>query len=155
WPDLEDRAPLVGFLEEVETTVATRPDVRARARFLRSLVYDRMGRQADAAKLRASLGLITRFQIVGPFDNEGRAGHAAVFGPERAFSHFDPKQSWDGKEHKVSWRELGPLGTQGVTLFDMALRPDANVVAYATVAVRSDKAQRIAVRTGSSGAIKA
>src|SRR5256885_3151875 len=33
--------------------------------------------------LRRRLGLVDKFWLVGPFDNDGRAGHAAVYGPER------------------------------------------------------------------------
>jgi transglutaminase-like putative cysteine protease/tetratricopeptide (TPR) repeat protein len=155
WDMLDDRAPLLQFLDEASADPRTRPDVRARAKYLDALVLDRLGRTSDAAKQRGQLGLITKFWVLGPFDNEGRTGHATAFKPESELAQpLDPKKQYDGKERAVSWRLLPEIATQGLVALDAALRPDTNVTAYLTTLVHVDKATRAAIRVGSSGAIK-
>ena len=65
-----------------------------------------------------------------------------------------PQVALEGKERPVGWRRLPKVVLQGLVPLDACLRPETNVTAYATVAVKSDKAERVAVRVGSSGAIK-
>jgi transglutaminase-like putative cysteine protease/tetratricopeptide (TPR) repeat protein len=153
WDLVQDRGPLVALLDEAAGAAAARPDIRGRAAYLRAIALDRLGRPDQAGALRKQLGLIGRFWVAGPFDNEGKAGHAAVYGPEKA-DRVDPQASWDGKEHKVGWRLLPELGVQGLVSLDAALRPEANVTAYAAVAVKVPRRTPAAIRVGSSGAIK-
>ena len=156
WEKLADRAPLVKFLDEVMASHAP-AEVRSRAAYLRALVYDRGGdRQggvAEAARLRKGLGLIERFWVAGPFDNEGKAGHDNVFGPESG--RFDPHATFAGKDRRVGWRLAPEVATGGMVALDAFLRPESNVTAYATVAVRASKAAHAALRVGSSGAVRA
>ena len=151
WDFLDDRSALDRFFAHVESSQAL-PDVRARARFLRSLLLDRFGQTKEAERLRRELGLVTRFWMVGPFDNEGRAGHAAVYGPEK--SAFDPAQHFSGKERQVGWRPLPAIAHQGALPLDLVLRPDSSATAYVTTVLRTEKPERIALRLGSSGPIK-
>jgi transglutaminase-like putative cysteine protease/tetratricopeptide (TPR) repeat protein len=155
WDLLPDRAPLVAFLDAAAGAAAARPEVRARAAYLRSIVLDRLGRHDEAETARRALGLMTRFWLVGPFDNEGRAGHGALFGPETA-AGFDSQASWPGKERSVAWRLLPSAATtQGMVVLESVLRPEGDGTAYLTVAVRAPRKLRAALRVGSSGAIKA
>ncbi|HWE27609.1 MAG TPA: hypothetical protein VHB97_06370, partial [Polyangia bacterium] len=156
WDGLDDRAPLVALLDRAVGSTAARADVKARAAFVRSLVLDRLGKTSDAEAERAKLGLLTQFWVVGPFDNEGRTGHATVFGPEKQLltpPRADAK--FDGKERSVSWRRMPAIATQGMVSLDAMLRPDTNVTAYLTTMVHVPKATRAALRVGSSGAIAA
>jgi tetratricopeptide (TPR) repeat protein/transglutaminase-like putative cysteine protease len=152
WEKLGDRAPLVKLLDEA-VAGRTQPEVRARATYLRALLHDRQGQKKEAAGLREKLALITRFQVAGPFDNEGKAGHDTVFGPENG--PFDAQASFAGKDRKVGWRLMPDVVTQGIVNLEAFLRPDANVTAYLTVAVRAEKATKAALRLGTSGAVKA
>jgi tetratricopeptide (TPR) repeat protein len=157
WDWLDDRAPLVAFLDEAAHAQAVRPDVRGRAGYLHSLLLDRLGRAKDARAERAALGLVTRFWIVGPFENEGRTGHATVYGPERALAGgLDPGVSFDGKDRSVRWRRAPELDHQGQVRLDAFLRPDSFVTGYLTTFVRVDPARstRVALRVGSSGPVK-
>ncbi len=156
WELVDDRAALVTFVDEAMVAKSAPPEVRARAKFLRAQLYDRQGRPDEAAKLRASLGMADRFLVVGPFDNEGKAGHAQPFGPEKDLKKtFDAQASYEGKERKVGWRALPEPAGDGPVAIDPWLRPDAQVTAYATVAVRAPRAMKAALRIGSSGAVKA
>ena len=154
WEMVADRAPLVAFIEEAAASKVAPPEVVARARFMRALVLDRQGKRDEADKERVRLGVISRFRFIGPFDNEGRAGHAAVLPPERAL--LGPADGCvAGKEREVCWRELPKIDVQGMVSVETVLRPDTLVTAFLTVAVKSERAEAAALRVGSSGAIKA
>jgi transglutaminase-like putative cysteine protease/tetratricopeptide (TPR) repeat protein len=156
WDVLDDRAPLVRFLDEAATSVTARADVRGRAAWLRSLVLDRLGQSSEAQKQRAALGLLTDFWVAGPFDNEGRTGHATPFGPEKQLGGaIDAAATFDGKERPVGWRRMPAIAAQGMVSLDAMLRPDTNVTAYLTTMVHVPKATRAALRVGSGGAVKA
>jgi len=111
WDKLSDRMPLVNFLDEVLASQA-QPEVKARAVYLRALVADRLGKTEEATGLRKQLGLVDRFVVTGPFDNEGKAGHETVFGPEEG--RFDEKASFSGKDRKLGWRVMPDVVTQGI-----------------------------------------
>lgn len=156
WDVLADRAPLARFLDEAAASPSARADVRGRAAWLRSLVLDRLGRASEAQKQRAELGLLTEFWVIGPFDNEGRTGHATVYPPEKQLGGaIDPAAKLDGRERPVSWRRMPPIAAQGMVSLDAMLRPDTNVTAYLTTMVHVPRATRAALRVGSGGAIKA
>jgi tetratricopeptide (TPR) repeat protein/transglutaminase-like putative cysteine protease len=155
WDVLDDRAPLARFLEEAAQNPKTRADVRSRAAWLRSLLMDRMGQASEASKARAELGLLTSWWVAGPFDNEGRTGHATAYGPEKKLTGaIDVSARFDGKERPVGWRSMPPIAAQGMVSLDAMLRPDTNVTAYLTTMVHVPKATRAAVRVGSAGAVK-
>ncbi|HEY2745919.1 MAG TPA: DUF3857 domain-containing protein [Polyangia bacterium] len=155
WDVLDDRAALAHFLDAATASGKARPDVRARAAWLRSLLMDRGGQASEATKARAELGLLTSWWVVGPFDNEGRSGHATVYAPEKQLvGPIDESAHFDGKERAVSWRLMPAIATQGMVSLDAMLRPDTNVTAYLTTMVYVPAATRAAVRVGSAGAIK-
>ncbi|MGZ3428615.1 MAG: hypothetical protein ACXVCV_18305, partial [Polyangia bacterium] len=155
WDVLDDRAALAHFLDEASASPRTRADVRGRAAWLRSLLLDRAGQASEAVKQRAELGLLTSFWVVGPFDNEGRTGHATRYAPEKSLAGpIDPAARFDGKERQVGWRLMPAISAQGMVSLDAMLRPDTNVTAYLTTMVHVPQATRAAVRVGSAGAIK-
>ncbi|MSP59076.1 MAG: DUF3857 domain-containing protein [Myxococcales bacterium] len=156
WTLVDDRAGISAMLDEVIADPRQRADLRGRAAYLRSVVADRVGDTALAKKLRAGLGFVTAWQVVGPFDNEGKTGHAQPFPVEKELAAaIDPAREYPGKGRPVKWR-LFPdqVVTQGMLALDAALRPDTNATAYATSFVRSDVAADIALRVGSAGAVK-
>ncbi|HEX6836672.1 MAG TPA: hypothetical protein VF334_08870, partial [Polyangia bacterium] len=155
WDVLDDRAPLIRLLDEAAASPRARADVRGRAAWLRSLLLDRSGQASEATKQRAELGLLTSFWVAGPFDNEGRTGHATVYAPEKQLvGPIDTSARFDGKERPVGWRLMPAIAAQGMVSLDAMLRPDTNVTAYLTTMVYVPKAARAAVRVGSAGAIK-
>ena len=133
---LDDRAALARFLDAAATSAKARPDVRGRAAWLRSLLFDRAGQASEASKARAELGLLTSWWVAGPFDNEGRTGHATVYAPEKTLvGPIDPNAHFDGKERAVGWRLMPAIAAQGMVSLDAMLRPDTNVTAYLTTMV--------------------
>jgi transglutaminase-like putative cysteine protease len=155
WDVLDDRAGLARFIDEAATSPRARADVRGRAAWLRSLLLDRGGQTSEASKQRAELGLLTAFWVSGPFDNEGRTGHATIYGPEKQLvGPIDTAARFGGKERAVGWRLMPAISAQGMVSLDTMLRPDTNVTAYLTTMVHVPAATRAAVRVGSAGAIK-
>jgi tetratricopeptide (TPR) repeat protein len=104
----------------------------------------------EAAK-HQRLGLITDWLVIGPFDNEGKAGFDAAYPPEAG---IDLDGAYPGKEREVRWRRYpAALGTAFVAL-DAVFRPRLNVVAYALVLVYSPVEQPAALRFGTDDAVK-
>jgi cellulose synthase operon protein C len=132
------------------------PLVRARAEYLLSLAADRRGQVQQAHERRAALGLITSWLVAGPFDNEGRTGFAAVHPPEQQQSvAVPPAARYEGKDRRpVGWRQFPPLSTAGYVPLDPFVKPDTNACAYAVTFVESPEARDVAVRVGSTGAVK-
>jgi transglutaminase-like putative cysteine protease/tetratricopeptide (TPR) repeat protein len=157
WDYVHDRAAVVAFLDDA-VAAPLLPILHARAVYLAAIAHDRAGDATRARELRAQLGLVTDWWFVGPFDNEGKAGHAAQYPPEHELRRaFDPAATYEGKERRVAWRHVPPPlagGVAGMVPLDAMLRPEASVSAYATVAIKSPRAQRAALRVSSSGAIK-
>src|SRR5207245_978264 len=100
------------------------------------------------------------FQILGPFDNEGRRGHAAVYKPEQELSVAAADAVYEGKSRALPprWRKVpaAAMARDGSLPLDSFLRPNGAATAYAACYVRNphSAAVPIAVRAGSTGAIK-
>jgi cellulose synthase operon protein C len=111
----------------------------------------------DASRKRVeSLGYVTNWRVVGPFDNEGKAGFDTPRGPENAReAPVDPDAVWRGKERAVRWRTYPALSYWlGYVDFDAIFRPDTQVCAYAETFVVSERAQPLTLWLGSGGAAK-
>ena len=132
------------------------PLVAAHAGYLRANLEEARGDQAKATAMYRAEGWLLDWQIVGPFENAGRAGHAAVYAPET--EAFAPGQSFVGKlpGEPLAWRrfvhEQAPRGGF-VNLADL-LDPPEQAVGYATVWVKADKPGRAALHLGTSGAYR-
>jgi tetratricopeptide (TPR) repeat protein/transglutaminase-like putative cysteine protease len=133
---------------------ATHPLVAAQAAYLLSRTDDDRGDVAPAERRRAALGLVSHFWVIGPF-GDGRASLSQPFPPETERGAPDPARRYPGKQRDVSWRDAGPAIRQGALFLDALLRPDSQAAGYALAFVRSDRAQRAALRLGSSGPIRA
>ena len=128
------------------------PAIKAKATLF---LFDRAHRATDpgeAERLLSSLNFVRDWQIVGPFDNEGKEGFDKVYPPENEFSLG---ATYDGKARAVSWRRLPtPLPT-GFLDFTTVFAPADKCVAYAAVAVKSPAQRDAFVAMAAAGAIKA
>ena len=134
------------------------PLVEAQAAYLLSLEEDRSGAFSAAESRRKSLGLLTDFWVLGPFDAQGRSGLGRVFPVEEERKTLDPqaKKDYPGKERAVSWRRApAEASVQGAIFLDAILRPDSDAVAYLLTYVTSERDRWAALRLGSSGPVKA
>jgi transglutaminase-like putative cysteine protease/tetratricopeptide (TPR) repeat protein len=132
------------------------PLVASHAGYLRAQLAEANGDQATATAIYKREGHLIDWQIVGPFENSSRAGHAAVYGPETLA--FAPGQSFAGKlpAEPLTWRrflhEQAPRGAF-VNLADF-LHPHEQATGYATVWVKAARPGPAALHLGTSGAYK-
>lgn len=160
WPLVDNRAALRAFVSDAARPRPTvLPLVRAYAQMLeRELLYHQ-GDATAAAAITRELGVVTNFAVVGPFDNDGHRGHAAVYPPETETKAPPADQRYEGKNPNLQphWRPVPPtaLSRDGSLRIDSWMRPETQGTAYAVSYVRSAKQQRVALRLGATGAIKA
>ena len=129
------------------------PLVAAHASLFLARLLDQRGETKEAAALRASLGLLSHYFVIGPF-GEGRASLNTPFPPEQEPAPPVLGAHYPGKTHEAGWRGADAAMRNGVLYLDGLLRPSDQAVAYAVTFVRSDRAQPAALRLGSPGPIK-
>lgn len=155
WRHADDASPALTtrLLEEIVSNRRAAADRRAYAAALLARMQVRAGRRDAAARTLAPLGYVTDFQVVGPFDNEGKQGFARAFGPEeRRLLDHEPARVFEGKERDVAWRRHPPLDPYGYVDLDMLFRPNRDVCGYATTVVTSERAQPLTIHFGAGGA---
>lgn len=101
-----------------------------------------LGRPVDLVR---QLGFLTRWKVVGPFDNTGRAGFEKVFPPETEL-RFDAE--YDGKDGKVRWKDFETRHEYGMVDFNQAYAPVKEVTGYAYTEFQSDVARSAEIRLG-------
>ncbi len=146
-------ARLRELLDGVVTNRRHDPLVQAHATYLLGRIAEAEGDRRRARASFESAGFLLDWQILGPFDNQGRAGHEQVFAPES--KAFDPAQGFAGKlpGEPVSWQRLSydeiPRGAY--VALDDRLYPNTQATGYATLWIKADRAQAAAIHLGTSG----
>ncbi|HUV87924.1 MAG TPA: DUF3857 domain-containing protein [bacterium] len=149
--DTEDRDYFLETLRSLRNRDGVPPAVRAKATLF---IFDRAHRAADfdeAEALLSSLNFVRDWQIVGPFDNEGKEGFDKVYPPENGISLA---ATYDGKARDVRWRRLPAALPTGFLDFTTVLAPAEKCVAYAAVAVNSPARKDASVAIAAAGAVK-
>jgi tetratricopeptide (TPR) repeat protein len=154
WDDAPPAA-LAAFLDACADDGAAQPLARAQAIFAAAQVALRRGDAAAVVRRQSELGLVadpqvSAWRIIGPFGFDGGDLIGTAYGPE-AGEH--PEEA--GKRGPVTWRQV-PASWQrlGVVPLGDLLRPDAQAAAYALTYVWSDAPREVALRVGSTGAIR-
>src|SRR5262249_7620929 len=142
--DLEELLPAETFTIDKPA----HPLVAAHAAWLRAIAAEARGRREPL-----DLGLLETWSVVGPFDNEGKKGFSEVYPPEKETT-WEGARTYRGKERAVGWRAADPVIRRGVVPLDGLLRPDTNVIGYAVAFFQLEGDADVAVRVGSTGAIK-
>jgi tetratricopeptide (TPR) repeat protein len=136
------------------------PAVRAYAATLAAYARLRRGDLAAARNGIRSLGYVDRWLVVGPFDNEGKAGLAATHGPEADLTQaLSVTKAYTGKERPVRWRAAPNVFPYGFLSLGALVRPEAKVCAVAATFVSANapsaaKPRAIAAWVGSGGAFR-
>jgi len=148
-----DLSGLIGTVEAAARAPKARPDVRALSREIRAQLALSQGQVPQAKLLFDQIASLGAWSVIGPFDNEARAGLLAVYGPEK--DGYDPKAVYRGKEHDVAWRTL-PAGHAPYGFVDLsaAIYPQKDVAVYAATVLRSAKEQAAIFHFGASGATR-
>ena len=157
WQTWDQGDPL--FVEEalsrIEEDSRLSPPVRAYAGILDAYARRRRGDLAGAKSKLRRLGMVDRWIVVGPFDNEGRSGAERQFLPELELDQpIDPARIYDGKERPVRWRATPDVYGYGWLDFGDLFRPAEKVCGYATTFVRSKSGRRreASIWVGAAGA---
>lgn len=109
----------------------------------------KLGEKVD---LPAKYGFITRWMLIGPFDNVNKAGFAKAFPPEQK---VDVKATLDGKDGKpVKWAEHKSADAHGTIDLNKAIGKNMGAVGYAFAAVESKSDLPVEIRAGSNNAVK-
>jgi tetratricopeptide (TPR) repeat protein/transglutaminase-like putative cysteine protease len=150
--DLADLGRLAAVYGRAAGDPGAHPEVRALARFQLAGLERSRGNPLRAEGQLRKLGFVSGWQVVGPFDDEGKRGHASVFPPEQS---VDPAGRYPGKEREVAWRPL-PRDAEGMGFVALGatFRPSREVVAYAVAVVVAQRDERVRLWFGGSGAAR-
>ncbi|MGD8718754.1 MAG: DUF3857 domain-containing protein [Candidatus Zixiibacteriota bacterium] len=150
----EDTNGRAEFLASL-TALTENPEAPALLRAKATLfLFDRAHRSGDfagAEETLAALNFIREWQIIGPFDNEGKEGFNRLFPPETSYA---ASATYDGKARPVSWRGLPERLPTGFLDLTGVLAPADKAVAYLAVAVNSPTARDAYLAMGAAGAVK-
>jgi len=107
-----------------------------------------LGQQVDLAR---HFGFLTRWKVIGPFDNTGERGFDVAYPPEKELD-FDAE--YDGKHGRVKWFDFTSDHDYGRVDFHEALAEEKGVVAYAATEFLSDQEREVEFRLSSFNAVK-
>lgn len=117
--------------------------IKAAAKQLKEL-----GESPDIAR---QMGFVTKWRIIGPFDNRGDIGWDTAYPPEK---QVDFAAEHDGQQGKVGWQEDATQDPFGVVDLNQALGKHKGAVAYAAAELEVAEARTVDVRIGSVNAVK-
>ena len=112
---------------------------------------DQFAAQGVKIDLGKTLGFIQHWKVVGPFDNVGGKGFAAVYPPEKS---VDLKAKYEGKGGPITWENAKASDEMGHVDLNQALGQDKGAVAYAYAELKSDVAVPVELRLGTEAANK-
>lgn len=105
----------------------------------------------DPVDLATTLGWVTRWQVIGPFDNAGGGGFDRVYPPEES---IDLKATLDGKSGPVRWQELITRDDYGKVDLNQPFTPLKGVAGYAYAEVVGDRERPVEIRLGTKNGWK-
>jgi hypothetical protein len=114
-------------------------------------VAEALRKMGDTVDLPKHFGFITRWEVIGPFDNTERKGFAAQYGPEKDREKFS---EYDGKTGKVSWKPYESTDEYGKIDFNKPLTPLKESTAYALAGFESPEERDVELRLGCKNAWK-
>jgi len=154
--DHVDPVPLAESLARVAALPGLLPLLRDQAVHAQAEILRDLGAIPRAEALTAGLGFVTRWSVVGPFDNEGRAGFAREFAPEAArHEALSPEARYDGIQRSVGWRPLPAITRLGYVPLDPVVRPSVNACAYAHTTLTAAQDAPALLWLGATGAVAA
>ncbi|MCW5557758.1 MAG: hypothetical protein KIT22_08000 [Verrucomicrobiae bacterium] len=150
------REAVAAVAAEAEARAAAGDPAAAVTGYRKALTYAREADQVDVlaqklqdlgetVDLRELLGWVTRWQVVGPFDNTGGAGFARAFPPESA---TEASGEYPGKTEPVRWQPFETKDDHGMVDFNKPFSPLKEVTGYALTEFWSDTARPAELRLG-------
>lgn len=105
----------------------------------------------EKVDLPRQLGFLTRWKIIGPFDNTNQSAFDKAYPPE---TQFDPAAKYPGKTGEVGWIDFETEDDYGLVDLTKALDKHKGAVAYAAAEFTADKARPVELRVGCINANK-
>ncbi|HEV3190307.1 MAG TPA: DUF3857 domain-containing protein, partial [Polyangiaceae bacterium] len=159
--DHVDPGGIEEVLHEVASDQAEPASLRVYAGLLEAYARRRRGDLNGARARIARLGYVSRWMLLGPFDNDGKTGLTARYEPEaEGMQPINVAHDYEGKDHKrLRWRVLPAVSPFGWVDFGAFVRPQENVCVYATTFVRDARVKAPASRPlsiwlGAAGAMR-
>ncbi len=117
---------------------------------IRSLadILTKRGHPVDIPK---RMGFLMHWDVIGPFDNTGLAGFAAVFPPE---NEWKAEAVYPGKSGDVRWQPLVTSDPYGKIDFNQPYGMLKETVGYARTIFNSSQEQPVEIRLGTKNAWK-
>jgi tetratricopeptide (TPR) repeat protein len=155
--DQTDPASVEEAIGEVERDKTVSPALRSYASIVAAYARRRRG-DLDGAKAKIhAAGVVDKWLVLGPFDNEGKEGLEHVFQPEQELGEsIDLMRPYQGKERPARWRAAPDVYGYGWLDLGDLVRPREKVCAYATTFVHAKDggARPATVWAGASGSFK-
>jgi hypothetical protein len=105
----------------------------------------------DPVDVLGHMGFISKWRLIGPFDNTGRTGFAAEYPPERK---TDYGESMPGKSGEVKWKEFTTTDEFGKVDLEKEVADEKEVAGYAAAVVESPTNQTAQVRIATPNGVK-
>ncbi len=96
-------------------------------------------------------GLITTWQLIGPFNNKDEAGFEVAYPPEE---RIDLAAEYEGQLGEVSWQEFSTEDSYGKVDLAKLVGPHKGAIQYATTTFVSDTEQPVEFRLSTPNAWK-
>lgn len=101
--------------------------------------------------LQKTFGWVTKWKMVGPFDNVGEAGFARTYAPEES---VDFAAEVDAKSGKARWTDYETKSEYGLVDFNKVFTALKGAGGYAAAEIWSDTERDVLVRLGSKNGWK-
>ena len=138
-----DRRRMISLYRQALTGAVDKDQVQAIVRPLK-----RLGVTVD---LQKHFGFLTRWHLIGPFDNRGGIGFAAVYPPEKELSFT---AVYKGQLGKVRWMPATTKNDYGIFDIAKSIKPYKGAVMYAVTNFVATKSQPAQLRLGTPNAWK-
>ncbi len=114
-------------------------------------VAEALRKMGETVDLPKHFGFLTRWDIIGPFDNTERKGFETEYGPERDRAM---RARYDGKTGSVAWKQFESTDEYGKVDFNKPLSPLKEATAYALASFESLEERDVELRLGCKNAWK-
>jgi len=147
-------------LPDAEALPLLRQAIRA-ARDLDQIsgIASQLKKRGETVDLPRLLGCVTRWKIIGPWDNTDGKGFDAVYPPEESAEPdftktYLGKPDKEGRPRQVKWIDHVVTSPLGETDFNKVLGEEKSVVGYAAAEIHRPRQEDVEVRCGSNSALK-
>lgn len=151
---LTDQPGRKKVLESLERLCARRAAPLALRRLAARMLAERLralGADDRALQIQNGLGLVRDWWLIGPFDNQGHRGYAAVYAPEK---RIDLEAAEPGGQRAVRWRRAPEGFPDGSIALHPLFSPGSNAAAYAFTVLAVDRPTRVLLHLGSDDGCK-